>query len=140
MDAREYLNQIQRYDKIRRNKLEELEYLESLAQGIKSFSYDSERVQTSGPCDKIGETVAKIVDLKNDIIEITNKCLEVRIEVTKTIDSVTNSVFYDILFKRYAEGKSLDVIADEVGYSYQRTKELHLSAIAAVKKIKGFES
>ena len=93
MDTREYLNQIQRYDKIRRNKLEELEYLESLAQGIKSFSYDSERVQTSGPCDKIGETVAKIVDLKNDIIETTNKCLEVRIEVTKTIDSADNKFF-----------------------------------------------
>lgn len=140
MDTREYLNQIQRYEKIRRNKLEELEYLESLAQGIKSFPYDSERVQTSGSHDKVGETVTKIVDLKNDIIETTNKCLEVRIEVTKTIDSVTNPVFYDILFKRYAEGKTLDVIADEVGYSYQRTKELHLSAIAAVKKIKGFDS
>lgn len=139
MNTREYLNQIQRYDRVIRNKYVELEQLESHATGLISFSY-GDRVQTSGSQDKIGDLVAKIVDLQSEIADDTNEYLEKKTQVIKTIDSVKNSVLYDILFKKYVEGKTLDIIADEIGYSYQRIKELHLSAIATVKKIKGFDS
>lgn len=139
MDTREYLNQIQRFDKIIHNKHEELAQLKSLATGLNSFSY-CERVQTSGSQDKVGDLVAKIVDLETEIVDTTNEYMEKRTEVIRTIDSVTNPVLYDILFKRYVEGKALDIISDEVGYSYQRTKELHLSAIATVKRIGNFDS
>ena len=139
MDTREYLNQIQRFDKIIHNKHEELTQLESLATGLSSFSY-GERVQTSGKQDKVGDLVAKIVDLQIEITDLTNEYVDKRTEVIHTIDSVTNPVLYDILFKKYVKGESLDVIADGIGYSYQRTKELHLSAIATVKEIRHFES
>ena len=139
MDTREYLNQIQRYDKIIHNKREELAQLESLATGLSSFSYD-EKVQTSRSQDKIGDLVAKIVDLQAEITDLTNEYVDKRTEIIRTIDSVANPVLYDILFKKYVKGKSLDVIADDIGYSYQRTKELHLSAIATVKEIRHFES
>lgn len=138
MNTREYLNQIQRYDRVIRNKYVELEQLEAHATGLSSFYGD--RVQTSGSQDKIGDLVAKIVDLQSEIADDTNEYLEKKTQVIKTIDSVKNSVLYDILFKKYVEGKTLDIIADEIGYSYQRIKELHLSAIATVKKIKGFDS
>lgn len=140
MDTREYLNQFQRYDKIRRNKLEELKYLESIATGLSSFPYGTEKVQTSGNTDKIGDIVSKIVDLKVEINGVIDECLRKRIEVINTIDSITNPVLYDLLFKRYVEGKSLSVIADEIGYTSQWTRELHLSALAEVKKLKDFES
>lgn len=139
MNTREYLNQIQRYDRVIRNKYVELEQLEAHATGLSSFSY-GDRVQTSGSQDKIGDLVAKIVDLQSEIADTTKEYLEKKTQVIKTIDSVKNSVLYDILFKKYVEGKTLDIIADEIGYSYQRIKELHLSAIATVKKIKGFDS
>lgn len=139
MDTREYLNQIQRYDKIIHNKREEIEYLRSLATGLSSFS-NAEKVQSSGNQDKIGTIVARIVDLQAEIADTTNEYLDKRADVIRTIDSVTNPVLYDILFKKYIEGKLLDKIADEIGYSYQRTKELHLSAIMTVKNICNFDS
>lgn len=140
MTTREYLNQFQQCEKIRQNKFEELNYLESLATGLSSFAYDSERVQTSGAHDKMAETVVRIVDLQSEIVDVTNECIEKCIEVRKTIDSVKNSVLYNLLFKKYIEGKSLDTIADEMGYTYQWIKELHMSAISEIKKIKGFDS
>lgn len=139
MDTREYLNQIQRYDKIIKNKQEELEHLNSLVTGLSSFSY-GERVQKSGSQDKMGDSVAKIADLQVEIKNIINEYLERRTEVIHTIDSVKNPVLYDILFQKYVNGKTLDIIADGIGYSYQRTKELHLSAIAAAKEIGHFDS
>lgn len=139
MDTREYLNQIQRFDKIIKNKQEELEHLNSLATGLSSFSY-GEKVQKSGSQDKMGDLVVKIVDLQNEIKNTTNEYLERRAEVMHTIDSVKNPVLYDILFQKYVNGKTLDIIADEIGYSYQRTKELHLSAITAAKEIGHFDS
>ena len=138
-DTREYLNQIQRYDKIIQNKQEEIDYLHSLATSLGSFSY-GEKVQSSGSQDKMGDLVSKIVDLQVELIDIRQKYLDKRTEVIRSIDAVTNPVLYDILFKKYVKGKSLDVIADNIGYSYQRTKELHLQAIATVKKNENFDS
>lgn len=88
----------------------------------------------------VGDLVAKIVDLESEITALTNEYIERRTEIIRTIDSVENSVLYEILFKKYVEGKSLGVIADEIGYAYQWTKSLHLTAIAEVQKIKGFDS
>ena len=48
MDIKEYLNQIQRYEKIINNKLEEIEHLKFLATSISASTYGIERVQTSG--------------------------------------------------------------------------------------------
>lgn len=140
MNTREYLNQIQRYDKMIHNKEEDLKHYESLATSIKSFGYGTERVQTSGSTDRMGDLVAKIVDLKAEILEDISSYVEKRAEVTRTIGLVKNPVLYDILFKRYIKGQSLGNIADEIGYSYIRTKELHLVAIETVKDIKGFDS
>ena len=109
MNTREYLNQIQRYDRVIRNKYVELEQLEAHAIGLSSFSY-GDRVQTSGSQDKIGDLVAKIVDLQSEIADTTNEYLKEKAKVIKTIDSVKNSVLYDILFKKYVEGKTLDII------------------------------
>ena len=39
MTTREYLGQIQKYDKLIKNKKYEEEHLRSLALGLKSFSY-----------------------------------------------------------------------------------------------------
>nr|DAO38169.1 MAG TPA: Protein of unknown function (DUF1492) [Bacteriophage sp.] len=138
MNTREYLNQIQRYDRAIHNKYIEIEQLKTHATGLSSFSY-GERVQTSGNKDRTGDLIAEIVDLQREIQDITDEYLKKKTEVIRTIDSVRNPLQYDVLFKRYIEGKSLDIIADEVGYSYQRTKELHLCAIETVRRIKGFE-
>ena len=69
MDIKEYLNQIQRYEKVINNKLEEIEHLKSLATSISASAYGIERVQTSGSQDKIGDTIAKLVDAQRELAD-----------------------------------------------------------------------
>ena len=57
MTTREYLGQIQKYDKLIKNKKYEEEHLRSLALGLKSFSY-GEKVQSTTK-KKGGSTIGK---------------------------------------------------------------------------------
>lgn len=139
MNTREYLNQIQRYDRVIHNKYIEIEQLKAHATGLSSFSY-GERVQTSGNKDKTGDLVVEIVDLQKEIRNITDEYLKKRTEVIRTIDSVENPVLYDILFKKYVEGKTLYAISDELGYAYQWVRQLHIDAISVIRQLKKFES
>lgn len=47
---------------------------------------------------------------------------------------------YNLLYKRYVEGKPLTSIVEEMGFSEDYVKHLHGDALNIVKKIKHFES
>lgn len=140
MDTRKYLNQIRRYEKIINNRLEEIEHLKSLATSISISAYGVERVQTSGTHDKIGDTIARIVDDQKEIAKIILDYRDKKQEIIALIESVEDTNYYDLLFKRYVEGKKLQVIADEMGYSIGAIKRFHLAALESVRKMKNFES
>lgn len=139
MTAKQYLSQIEILDKRIQNKLSEEYQLRSLATNI-SVSNNSERVQTSGSGDRVGNIVAKIVDVQSEIDQIVDDYLKQKADVIHTIESVSVLNFYSVLFMRYIEYKSLDDISSEMGYSLQHVKRLHSQALNEVKKIKGFES
>lgn len=138
MDTREYLRQIQWYDRRVQNKLVEEYQLRSLATSI-SISY-SEHVQTSKKQDALGDTVSKIVDLQQEISECVNEYIVKRKEIIQTIESVNPSKLYTILFKHYVEYKTFAEIAEETKYSEVDVRRSHLKALEEVRKIKNFES
>ena len=88
----------------------------------------------------MGDTVAKIVDLETEITATIVEYLSKKEEVIKTIESVENINMYNLLYKRYVEGKPLTSIAEEMGFSEDYVKHLHGDALNIVKKIKHFES
>ena len=136
MDIKEYLNQIQRYEKIINNKLEEIEHLKLLATSISASTYGIERVQTSGSQDKIGDTIAKLVDAQR---ELADNVVELMEKKQKLID-VENPQYYDFLYKRYVEKKKLTVIADEMEYNEEYIKQFHGKAVNYVKEMLNFKS
>ena len=87
----------------------------------------------------MGDMIAKIFDLREEISEMISEFLQKRQEIVRTIEQVEDPLLYNILFKHYVEYKSLVRIADEMGYSEIHMKRMHLKAISEVKKIKGFE-
>ena len=66
MDTKQYLSQIERLDRVIQNKLTEIYQLKTMACNI-VVSTENERVQTSGDKERMASTVAKIVDIENDI-------------------------------------------------------------------------
>lgn len=140
MDTREYLNQIQRYDKIIKNQIEEINYLKTFATSISASTYGVERVQTSGCKDRIGDTITKLVDAQRKLADTSMDYMQKRQEIIDTISDVKDATLYDLLYKRYVECKKLSVIADEMEYNDEYVKHLHIKAIKYVKDMMNFES
>lgn len=138
-ETKKYLSQVYNLNCRIENKKSERDQLRELAMSVSSFS-NRERVQTSGSQDKMGDTVAKILDLETEITASIVEYLGKKEEVIRTIESVENTNMYNLLYKRYVDGKTLTTIADEMGFSEDYIKHLHGDALRVVKKIKHFES
>ena len=120
MTTAQYLRQIENYDNRIKNKLIEEEQLSSLSTSVSAIPV-GEKVQTSVKRDPMGDMVAKIFDLREEISKMISEFLQKKQEIVRTIEQVEDPLLYDILFKHYVEYKSLVRIADEMGYS-----EIHI--------------
>lgn len=95
---------------------------------------DGERVQTS-PKDRLSTVVSKIVDLDREIDSLIDEYAEKKQEIIRTIESIENPNYYDLLFKVYIEHKFLHEAAAEMHYSYTRIRHMHKEALGAVDAI-----
>ena len=141
MTTREYLGQIQKYDKLIKNKKYVEEHLRSLALGLNSFSY-GEKVQSTPNPNQMTDAVSELVDIQTEIKKMVIEYTKKKQDIIETIDKVSdiNSDLYDLLFRRYVKDERLEMIACEMGYSYSHVKLLHSKALNIVKNIKNFES
>lgn len=129
---KEYLRQIRLFDICIRQKEAELAAMRSEIESM-SAAVTGERVQTSAK-DKMSEKVSHIVDLEAMIIQDKEKFLRMKDRIINEIQSLDDSVYVDILYKRYVEYKQLEEIAVEMSYSYYRMKHLHGIALQAFRK------
>lgn len=134
MTAKEYLSEVQTFQTIIEQKQEALKQIRESVTTVHSLQYDREKVQESKQTDRIGETVAKIVDLEkeveNDIIRLICK----KHEVIKQIHALDNIRYIQLLFKRYIEFKRFQTIAEEMDLTDQYIKEIHPKALKAFEK------
>ena len=98
-----------------------------------SAAVTGERVQTSAK-DKMSEKVSHIVDLEAMIIQDKEKFLRMKDRIINEIQGLDNSVYVDILYKRYVEYKQLEEIAVEMNYSYRQVLRLHGFALQEFKR------
>lgn len=136
MTTKEYLNQIERLDKMITNKLSEIYQLKIMACSI-TVSGDSERVQTSGNHDKLGSTIAKIVDLERETDELVDSLVDKRKEILRQIDNMKNIDHYDVLHKHYVERRTFQDIADSENWSIRQVFNIHGRALQEFEKMYG---
>ena len=135
IEAKLYLKEIEKYEKVIKNKLEELKHLRELAVSF-NYNSNSDVVQNSCDADKIGSTVGQIIDKENDLKSIVDEYISKRQERIAVIEELRDTVEYDIIHKRYVQLKSLDEIAIELGYSYVWICKKHNSALLNIQKIR----
>ena len=85
--AKKYLNQAKRCDALINNKKEELEWLFGMATKV-TGSFGGEIVSGSKSQDKIGDIMAKIIDLQREINCDIDRLVDKRQEINTLIDSV----------------------------------------------------
>ena len=133
MNTKQYLNQVRRYDRMISNKLSEIYQLKTLATSI-SVATDGDRVQSSGSKDRMGNTVARLVDLERETDKLIQVYTEKRQVIISQIDSMEDMNFYDVLFHRYIEGKTFEAISEDMHYSWRQVMRIHDDALAAFEK------
>ena len=135
MDTKQYLSQIERLAKMIQNNLSEIYQLKKRACSV-TISNDSERVQTSSDKDRLGSTVAKIVDLEKETDRLVDSFIDLKKETMLIIRMIKSERHREIIFKKYLEQKSLYEIAEELGMTDRGCKKAHKRALEEFEKIK----
>lgn len=134
MKAIHYLRQIKTMDAKINSDIAELATLEALAEKTTSVM-GGERVQASGSQQKMADCVAKIVDMKNEINQDIDTYLDYKKEARGILAQCEGDCI-TLLYKRYFEFKTWELIAVEMGKSYQWVAgDLHKKALAQFQKV-----
>ena len=138
MTTKQYLNQIDRINRMINNKLAEIYQLKTMVCSI-SVSANEDKVQSSSDKDKLGSSVAKIVDLENEINKAIDVYVDKKEKIVAQIDSVKDIMEYQVLFSRYIEHKTFEQIAEDNDYSVRQILRIHGNALVEFEKKFGQE-
>jgi DNA-directed RNA polymerase specialized sigma subunit len=92
-------------------------------------------VSGSGSKDKLGDAVAKIVDLQDEINRAIDEFVEKKNEVCAIIDSLQNPDYVALLHKRYVEYLTWEQIACDMHVSYRHVTRMHGRALQAIERV-----
>lgn len=135
MNAKEYLNQVVWLNKIINNKLEQKEKLEALAQKV-TVDFSQERVSGgSGTTSSMEDITVKLIDLSYEINEYIDQFVDLKREITNTINRVGDFRYRVILEMRYLNDKDWGSISREIGYDARYTMKLHGRALNIVDEM-----
>lgn len=134
MDPKTYLRQIELADAKIEAQLEEIYQLRQMITKVTPSLHD-DPVTGSGSQDKLGNTIAKIVDLEAEINRAIDNYVDLRKEIMATLDKVRDPDQYQVLHKRYFERKAWEQISVEMGYTYRNICYIHGKALQTVDAI-----
>lgn len=130
MNAKEYLQQLQKADLIINQKIQEKTDLLAKLSSIRGINYSKERVQVSFQREApYTASISKIVDLENEIECLICDYANLKHKIISEIQELSNRKYMDILYKRYIEDKSLEQISIEMNYSYDYIRHTHRHAL-----------
>ena len=133
-EAKEYLQKIKLYDARIENGLQELSTLEDMVLRITPV-LKQDMVSGSHSQDKLGDTVAKIADLRVQINRDVDAFIGLKKEATAKLARVENPDYYKVLHLRYIRNFTFEKIAIEMNYSYRGVCYLHGRALNVFEKI-----
>lgn len=131
-EAKDYLNRIKWYDVLIDSKLEEMERLNDL---VRRITPSMSGAAGGGNGDKLGDTVAKIVDLQDEINRNIDDFVNLKSEASTMMEQIKQPEYYHVLHKRYVLFQTFERISNDMGYSYRTVLNLHGRALQAFEKV-----
>ena len=131
MTAKEYLLQARYLDNRIASKREQIQNLNDLATKCTSTWSDMPRSQNTGR-SRMADCVIQIIDLENEISADMLKLINLKREITETINKVENDEYKTILEKRYLCWLTWEQIAVDLNYSVMHIHRMHGEALKAV--------
>jgi len=133
MSTKDYLSQAYRIDQRINSKLAQVMSLRDLLGKATGTLSGSPKAATPNP-HSMEDTIAKMVDLENEINEDIDVLVDLKAEIMRRIKRVENTEYQTILELRYLCFKRWEEIAVEMGYSLRRLYELHDCALEEISK------
>jgi len=134
MNAKEYLDEFFILNKQIDAKQKELDILNSLLRRLNK-PLTPDRVQTSKDLDPLGTTIAKIVDLQEEINKMIDEYVDRLGDIVFVIEQVSDPKEYDLLHKHYIQGLSWSYISKLWDNSNTWVHEVKRNAFESVQKI-----
>ena len=143
MKAKEFLKQVEKWDKMIDNKLIEQKQWKDIAcnttAGSKSILINGEqhsmdRVQSSGNQQKMADAIVKYVDIEEEISQCINELYDAKKAVLGVIEQLEADE-YDLLHKVYIQHLPLWDAAEASNKSYTWAKSVHGRALQEIQKI-----
>lgn len=132
--AQKFLQMVELYDAHINNKLEELTRLKELTRQITATLKQDVVAHSSGG-DRLGDTIAKIVDLENEFNDAVDAYVDRRRDALRLLERVEDADEYQVLHKRYFEFKTWEKIACEMNFTYRNVCYIHGKALQTVDKL-----
>ena len=129
-----FLQQVRLIDTHIENKLQELGNLKDFVLKI-TPALKQDAVSGGGTQDKLGDAIAKIVDLENEIDRAIDEYVDKKREISGVLEFVTDPDQLKVLHKRYFEYKQWEQIACEMFMSYRNVCYIHGNALLTVERI-----
>jgi len=133
MSTKDYLSQAYRIDQRINSKLAQVMSLRDLLGKATGTLSGAPKAATPNP-HSMEDTIAKMVDLENEINEDIDTLVDLKAEIMRRIKRVENTEYQTILELRYLCFKRWEEIAVEMGYSLRRLYELHDCALEEISK------
>ena len=142
MTTKDYLRQIFRYERMINNNLAEIYKLRTLASNI-SIATTSDKVQTSGNKDTLGDTIAKIYDLEKEVDALVDNLYKKKKVIIDQIESMLehgdskHDEYYDVLTARFVRCMPFEKIPEEVNMSERKVYYVYSEALKEFERLYG---
>ncbi|MGN0464916.1 MAG: hypothetical protein ACI4F9_01035 [Lachnospiraceae bacterium] len=133
MTAKEYLQQV-------RSKNSEINNLMGDKEQLREFMYsfggspEGERVQSSRNNDRLGSLYARLDKKEREITEKIDNLIDFKSKVSSEINQLCDGRYKEVLYKRYVQMKTWELIAVELNYTYNYVIQLHGQALLEFQK------
>lgn len=134
MTSKEYLNQAHQIEKRIMTKAEQIEVLRAVVTKV-TTTLSKAKVQASPPPSKMEGTIAKMIDLEEELKTDMDELIATKAEVMRTVHMVREPELQLLLEKRYLCHEKWDDIAADMGLSVQHVFRLHGEALKKVEDI-----
>ena len=129
-DAKAYLRKIELLDAHINNKLNDLHTLRTLVTKI-TATISPVCVSGSGNQDKLGDAIAKIIDLQDEINRKIDNYVDLKREISAKLELIDVADYVKVLHKRYFEYKPWEQIACEMNCTFRNVCYIHGKALQA---------
>lgn len=134
MRAKEYLEQVEKIDRMILNKQAELEQWMAIATSSTAPMDGSDRVQASTNQQKMADAVNRYVDIQHEIDADIDRLVDLKSEVIRTIEQLP-TLEYDVLHKMYIQYRGFKEISGDYKKAYSWATTIHGRALEHLQDI-----